>query len=240
VMYSYDDRSVAVINSTYQPGSNLSVTAKLFDSTLHERFSVIVPVDVAADGVTKAGAFPEHAFTPPSPVYFVDLVLKDQFGKVVSTNFYWLSAKKNVYDWSAADNDAFTPVKSYEDLTALNSLPATAEFSVMANIEKTDEGPLVRVTLQNTSDRLAFQTRMSIHRKGETSEILPVRWDDNYVTLMPGESRQVLAHFSSPNALDGEKELSIEGWNVEPWVIALPRDENGGVTASRGADRATP
>ena len=116
-MYSYDDRSVAVVNSTYQPGSNLSVTAKLFDSTLHERFSVTVPVDVAADGVTKAGAFPERAFEPVSPVYFVDLVLKDQFGKVLSTNFYWLSAKKNVYDWSTADNDAFTPVKSYEDFT---------------------------------------------------------------------------------------------------------------------------
>ena len=32
VMYSYDDRSVAVVNSMYQPGLNLSVTAKLFDS----------------------------------------------------------------------------------------------------------------------------------------------------------------------------------------------------------------
>ncbi len=132
VMYSYDDRSVAVVNSTYQPASNLTVTAKLFDSALHERFSVTVPVNVAADGVTKAGAFPERAFEPVSPIYFVDLVLKDQFGKVVSTNFYWLSAKKNVYDWSAADNDAFTPVKSYEDLTALNSLPSAGKLEVVS------------------------------------------------------------------------------------------------------------
>ncbi len=86
-----------------------------------------MPVDVAADGVTKAGAFPERAFQPASPVYFVDLVLKDQFGKVLSTNFYWLSAKKNVYDWSAEDNDAFTPVKSYEDFTALSSLPSAGK-----------------------------------------------------------------------------------------------------------------
>ena len=62
VMYSYDDRSVAVVNSMYQPGLGLSVTAKLFDSSLHERFSVTVPVDVTADGVTKAGAFPERVF----------------------------------------------------------------------------------------------------------------------------------------------------------------------------------
>ena len=95
----------------------LDVTAKLFDSQLHERFSVTVPVDVPADGVAKAGAFPERAFDPASPIYFVDLVLKDNFGKVLSTNFYWLSAKKNLYDWAADDNDAFTPVKSYEDLT---------------------------------------------------------------------------------------------------------------------------
>jgi len=221
VMYSYDDRSVAVINSTYQPGLNLSVTAKLFDSALHERFSVTVPVDVAADGVTKAGAFPERAFQPASPVYFVDLVLKDQFGKVLSTNFYWLSAKKNVYDWSAADNDAFTPVKSYEDLTALNSLPSAGKIDVkLSNFSPPADLEFVDVTLRNPSDHLAFQVRLDIHDNRKIAAA-PVLWQDNYVSLMPGESRTITTYITRPSLEDLPMELTVTGWNVDPQTITL-------------------
>jgi exo-1,4-beta-D-glucosaminidase len=225
VMYSYDDRSVEVVNSTYQPGLNLSVTAKLFDSSLHERLSVTEPVDVPADGVVKAGAFPERAFAPESPIYFVDLVLKDNFGKVLSTNFYWLSAKKNTYDWSAEDNDAFTPVKSYEDFTALQSLPSAGKMVVDAVIDKSPDVPVVRVKLRNPSDRLAFLLQLVVHRKGEDATILPVLWGDDYVSLMPGETREIDAPFLSPNALplpiSSEAELQVTGWNIDQQTIPL-------------------
>ena len=225
VMYSYDDRRVAVINSTYQPGLNLSVTAKLFDSAMHERFSVTVPVDVAADDVTKAGTFPERAFAPESPVYFVDLVLKDQFGKVLSTNFYWLSAKKNVYDWSTKDNDAFTPVKYYEDFTALSSLPSAGKINVTAAIEVDAAGEVagVRVKLRNPSDQLAFQLRLEIRDRDQHTEILPVLWDDNYISLLPGESREITARFLSPDALAADVDLRVSGWNTELSTVRIMR-----------------
>jgi len=227
VMYSYDDRSVAVVNSTYQPELGLSVTAQLFDSSLHEKFSVTVPVDVPADGVTKAGAFPQTAFDPASPVYFVDLVLKDNFGKILSRNFYWLSAKKNNYDWSAEDNDAFTPLKSYEDFTALGSLPSAGKIKVATAIEKSAEGPVVRVKLQNTGDWLAFQVRLGIHHAGqnkdEGAELLPVVWSDNYISLLPGESREITAQFFSYDALHSDFDVGITGWNIEPASIPLTR-----------------
>ena len=231
VQYSYDDRSVAVVNSTYQPGLNLSVTAKLFDSALHERFSATLPVDVPADGVTKAGAFPEGAFDPASPVYFVDLVLKDNFGKELSTNFYWLSAKKNIYDWAAEDNDTFTPVKSYEDFTALQSLPSAGKISVGAGVLSGAGGPLVRAMLQNRSDHLAFQIHLGIRRKNEGADILPVLWSDNYFSLMPGESRAVTAQFLSPDALSGETELRVTGWNIETVTGRLSDKETSAISA---------
>jgi exo-1,4-beta-D-glucosaminidase len=161
-------------------------------------------------------------------------VLKDQFGKVLSTNFYWLSAKKNAYDWSANDNDAFTPVKSYEDFTALRSLPSAGKIAVSAGIEKGIEGPLVRVKLQNPSDRLAFQVRLGIRRKNEDAEILPVLWDDNYIELMPGEARGITARFSSPGALDGATELSVTGWNIEPATLPLGEDKTGARASGAG------
>jgi exo-1,4-beta-D-glucosaminidase len=221
VMYSYDDRSVAVVNSTYQAESSLTVTARLFDSSLHERFSVTVPVDVPADGVVKAGAFPERVFDPPSAVYFVDLVLKDNIGNVLSTNFYWLSAKRNLYDWSAEDNDAFTPVKSYEDLTALQSVPGAGKIHVEASVLSGVEGPLVKMTLQNGSGHLALQIQLGIRRKNDGADILPVLWSDNYISLVPGESREITAQFLSPDVLGSDSELSVAGWNIDPETVPL-------------------
>jgi exo-1,4-beta-D-glucosaminidase len=233
VQYSYNDRSVVVVNSTYQSAAGLKVAAKLYDSALREKFSVTVPVDVAADGVAKVGAFPQRVFDQPSPVYFVDLALEDANGKILSTNFYWLSAKKNVYDWAAADNDAFTPLKSYEDFTALQSLPSAGKMAVAAGIEKGTDGPLVRVMLQNRSDRLAFQAHLGIRRQNEDAEILPVLWSDNYISLMPGESREITAQFLSPDALRGDTELRVTGWNIEPGT--LPLSENKTSASKSGA-----
>jgi exo-1,4-beta-D-glucosaminidase len=234
VMYSYDDRSVEVINSTYDPAWNLSVTAKLFDSSLHERFSVTVPLDVAADGVTKAGAFPERGFAPESPVYFVDLVLKDAFGKVISTNFYSLSAKKNIYDWSGEDSDAFTPVESYEDLTALSALPHVQKIDISAYVlDVNDKDKVPHAQLHNPSDQLVLQVRLGIRQKGKNTEISSVVWDDNYISLWPGESRDITAQFLSPDALNDEMELSVAGWNIEPATI--PFKEYGIAAGKPGA-----
>jgi exo-1,4-beta-D-glucosaminidase len=225
VMYSYDDRSVDVVNSTYVPALNLFVTANVFDSQSRLRYSFTAPVQLPPDSVEKAGAFPEKAFALESPIYFVELVLKDQFGKIIDTNFYWLPVKKNVYDWSAEDNDAFTPVKSYEDLSILASLAPVGKLAIDAVIDKSSNIPVVHVKLQNPSGRSAFQVRLVVHRKGEDSAILPVLWGDNYVSLLPGETREIDAPFLSPEALapaiSAEAELTVTSWNSDRQTIPL-------------------
>ena len=220
VQYSYDDRSVVVVNSRYQGSSDLVVTAKLYDADLKERFSQQAKADVGADAVAKALTLPEDAFNPPSPVYFVKLTLADSTGKDVSTNFYWLSSKKNTYNWTKT-NYRFTPVTSYEDLTALNTLPKIGAIHVSAEVEKESDGPRVLVKLNNPSDHLAFQVHLGIRHKGEDMEILPVLWGDNYVELMPGEQREITAQFTTGAALGGKSELVVSGWNIDSATIPL-------------------
>jgi exo-1,4-beta-D-glucosaminidase len=220
VQYSYDDRSVVVVNSRYKSASNLTVTAKLYDVNLKERFSQQAKANVEADAVAKVLTLPEDAFSSPSPVYFIRLTLEDAAGKTVSTNFYWLSSKKNTYNWSKT-NYRFTPVTSYEDLTALDTLPKVGAIHASAEVEKETEGPRVVVKLRNPSDHLAFQVHLGIRRKGEDMEILPVLWGDNYVELMPREAREITAQFVTPGALEGSSELTVSGWNIEPATIPL-------------------
>jgi exo-1,4-beta-D-glucosaminidase len=220
VMYSYDDRSVEVVNSRYEQVSGLLVKAAVYDIGLHQRFSGQSRIDVGADAVARVLTLPEEAFGAGSPVHFVNLELEDSAGHEVGTNFYWISAKKTVYDWSKTTY-RYTPATSYEDFSALRSLARAGPVGVSADIEKGEEGAAVHVKIENRGDQLAFQLHLGISRKGEEGEIVPVLWQDNYIELIPGESREIMAQFLSADALHGVTELRVSGWNIAPVTIGL-------------------
>jgi len=219
VQYSYDDNSIVVVNSLYQKFTGLSVTAHLYDDSLHERFSRQVQADVDADGVAKVLTLPAEAFSPASPLYFVKLDLQTSDGKTASTNFYWLSSKKDVYEW-AKTTYKYTPVSSYEDLSALQNL-SKVKLDVEGSRATTADGPVVHLTVKNPSDHLAFQVRFGIQKSGQGAEILPVFWDDNYIELMPGESREISARYLSTSDVSDPLELTVAGWNIESTTIQL-------------------
>jgi exo-1,4-beta-D-glucosaminidase len=234
VQYSYDDNSIVVVNSLYQKFTGLSVTAHLYDDSLHERFSKKVQTDVDADAVAKALTLPADAFNPASPVYFVELELQTSDAKMASTNFYWLSAKNNVYEW-AKTTYKYTPVSSYEDFTALKSLPKV-KLEVEEVRATTADGPEVRLIVKNPSDHLAFQVRFGIRKSGQTAEILPVFWDDNYIELMPGESREITAQYLPTSEVSGPLELTIAGWNIDTATIPL-KESSAALAQGSGGGR---
>jgi exo-1,4-beta-D-glucosaminidase len=39
-------------------------------------------------------------------------------------------------------------------------------------------------------------------------------WEDNYVTLMPGESREVVATFAAKDLGGAKPVVTVDGWNV--------------------------
>ena len=233
VMYSYDDRSVEVINSRYESVNGLVATAEVYDLGGGKRFFQPQRLNVAADGVTRVLTLPESAFDPGSPVHFVRLKLEDSVGQEVSTNFYWISAKRTVYDW-AKSTYRYTPASSYEDFTALQSLAKSGPITVAEETDKNDEGTIVRVKVANRGNQLAFQMHLAIGPQGERAETLPVLWQDNYFELMPGESREISAQFLTPDALGAAAELRVTGWNIAPQTIALtPSRTNASSSAHR-------
>ena len=239
VLYSYDDHSVVVINSLYEKFPALSVSADLYDFTLQRKFSEQQIVDVGPDAVQRVLTVPPIPFVSVSPVFFLRLALGDSSGKILSSNFYWLPAQparidylKTVYFGSPKppinfleESAIYTPASPYDDLTALQLLPRI-QLSASATINASGETLQVRIKLQNTSTNLAFQAHLGIHEHGEVTEILPVLWDDNYIELMPGESREITAHYLTPDVLKGKPELTIAGWNIEPLTIPLRANES--------------
>jgi exo-1,4-beta-D-glucosaminidase len=220
VQYSYDDRSVVVVNNLYQDFSGLTVDAAVYDNALQQKFAQKVSLQVSADSVVKALVVPE--ISPAPKVSFVQLTLKNNRGEVLSSNFYWLPAKLTTFDWDLERTNQhayYSAVTSYEHLTALNLLPAV-RLQVSASLKQETEGDTVRVQVHNPSHDLAFQINLGIHQEEREDQIVPVFWEDNYISLLPDESRVVVARYAS-GKLQGHPELEVTGWNIAPMTIPL-------------------
>ncbi len=209
VQYSYDDHSVYIVNSTYQPSSHLVVEAKVLDRDLKEVFAKRSDAEVAADGAARVVDIPDSVFGETSPIYFVQLLLKNAAGEELSRNFYWVPTKLTTWDWAKTDF-THTPAATQEDMQVLRSLPQ-ARIAAEAQIAESAKGSEVRVHLRNPSKALAFQLSVAAQSaKGE--DIGSVLWSDNYVELMPGESVTLTA--TLPAHLGAKPVIAVSGWNV--------------------------
>jgi exo-1,4-beta-D-glucosaminidase len=211
VQYAYDDRSVVVVNSGLEPQSGLKVSARVVDLASKVRFEKSVPVDVGPDGSVKAFQLPEVPGL--SATWFLALSLDDASGRSVSRNVYWLSTKPDVLQWDKSDWYV-TPLTQYADFTGLQQLPQ-AQLKATASFE----AGFAHVTLENPSQALAFFVHLAV-RKGEGGEeVLPVLWDDNYVTLLPGEKREIAARYAPKDLGAVKPVVSVDGWNVGGQVL---------------------
>jgi exo-1,4-beta-D-glucosaminidase len=219
IMYSYDDRSIVVVNSTYNRVRSIRASVRIVDFKLRELFSQEMVFDVDADGVHKVLRIPEPPSNVEPSVYFMQLKLNTATGKLVSSNFYWLSTEKPQFDWEKTTKRS-TPMSSYEDLTRLMDLPMM-HLNTTARLRPTKDGQSVEVRLLNRSAELAFQVRLAVESGQQREEILPVLWEDNYFSLLPGEERTVEARFPGIHSLGLRPTLKISGWNIEPERLAL-------------------
>jgi exo-1,4-beta-D-glucosaminidase len=209
IQYSYDDHSIVVVNSTYNAVPGLSAGVHFYGADLKQLFSDEKKLDVAEDSSTRALAIPDSAFGSGSKVYFADLTLKNAKGEVVSRNFYWIPSKLSTFDWAKTDY-RYTPVATHEDMTPLFSLPK-ATVTSHVKISDSPEGRKIELHLQNTSQGLAFQVSFAARTK--TGDLIaPVLWSDNYIELMPSESRTITAIL--PKDAPANAEVLISGWNI--------------------------
>jgi exo-1,4-beta-D-glucosaminidase len=211
VQYSYDDRSVVVVNDLRESFKGLRVSAQVLDLGLASLFRGDAVVDVEGDGVRRALDVPK----PPeaTTTYLLRLALADSSGRPLGENLYWLSTREDVLDWPKTEW-YYTPTKRHADLTALGKLPAT---SLKVSVEHGAGGTegRERVRIENTGKALAFQVRLRLTDGPGGPEILPAFWDDNYLAVLPGEVRSVGVTYRRSDAKRGRPAIEVEGWNVE-------------------------
>jgi mannosylglycoprotein endo-beta-mannosidase len=185
---------IEVVNNRLEEIEGGSVVATIYrlDGTVDSRKSYAVE-EVAGSSVLKVAQIEIGASV--TPVYFVKLDLNDKDGKLLSTNFYWQSLVE-------------------DDFAGLKELPtAVVEASAVSRV--TGDKSVVTLTLRNSSAMIALMTHLQLHRKTSGKRVLPVFYSDNYLSLVPGESRVVTIELATKD-LGGEKALiEVDGFNVE-------------------------
>jgi exo-1,4-beta-D-glucosaminidase len=209
-LYSYDDHSVWVVSSRYDDVPRLKLTTKIYNLDMTEKFSQESSVDAAADSTNKVLTLP--VLTDASPVYFLVLRLEDSTGKLVGSNFYWLSRKPESLDWEKS-NWFTTPTSSFADYTALSQLPQ-ANLKIASRTERQGEESVTHIAVENPDKALAFFVHLKVDKGKGGEEILPVIWEDNYFSLLPGEKREVTATYRTAELGSAKPDVEVSGWNV--------------------------
>lgn len=234
VQYSYDDRSVVVVNSYYREFPSMKVVARILDLDMNERFSKSATVDIPEDSSQRAFVLPEMPHL--SSTYFLDLRLQSPTG-LASRNFYWLSTTLETLDWDRRNLisgeyhiSTWTPTKDFADYSALNTLPKI-DLDVTAKSQRNGGEGRTTVAVRNRTRSLGFGVRLKVSSPPDAhvqpaepeglpdNELLPVRWEDNYFSILPGETREIAATYSTEHLRQPKPVVEVEGWNVNPKVV---------------------
>jgi len=193
IQFNEADGELQVINNLPQPLTDAvaRVSIYLLDGTLASQYDTKVTAEPSS--VTNLG---EVKFPPRiSSTHFLKLELRDAKGELISSNFYWRGEP------------------GYPDLlTDLNELP---KVTLEAKVERSISGgkQMVTVTLHNPTNSVALMAHLQL-RDSSGERVLPVYYSDNYVSLVPNESKTITIEAAQQDSMDKGATVVVDGWNV--------------------------
>jgi exo-1,4-beta-D-glucosaminidase len=210
--YATGDHSqgkVIVVNQTPADQQGLRVRVRVYDlqGNIREDRDA-TGIQVPYNGAVQVLTLPR--FPNSSPVFFVRCQLFDHSGQVAAENVYWQSQKDD--DLGERKNDSAFDLKplSWADMTALNTMPQVpVELSAERTASATENQVTIR--LHNPSKNIAFFERAEITSTQDGDELLPIEYDDNYITVFPGETSEI--HGVVPNGAKAAW-VKLEGYNT--------------------------
>ena len=177
IQYNHLTDSIEIVNHSAGNRTALTATVTVFD--LHGKRICQQKQRLGSQEDTTIAWQKLSTLMPKAPAsgYFLRLTLVDKRG-TVSENTYIMEGK--------------------EGYQALGTL-AKAEISQQMTVSSDGNNSIARLTLHNKSKVPAPFLRLNL--KGEDGEqILPAIYSDNYITLMPGESKTVTISWKRQDA----------------------------------------
>jgi hypothetical protein len=196
VQINLPDYTVSVINNPNQALEHATVGWEAWGIDGTALGAGSTAVDVAPVATSQPIDFGIAPLLAKHGVMIVKATLKDAGGKTVSESVYWPSS---------------TP----EGQRELESLARVA-VEVRATVRQDGTERKLDITLHNPSNVPVLNAKLTLlTAAGE--RVLPVYWTDNYLALMPGETRTVGATLST----QGPLMLALRAWNSAAQVVTV-------------------
>lgn len=207
LIYHYGNGDIYTVNNTLETMHDLIAQIRIFD--MHSQEIYQNHIEFSIDGNSSLNLFSFPDLNDLTATHFLDLRLKNKNGEEMADNFYWLSTKQDTMDFSSS-SWFWTPEAAFTDLTGLNKLPEV-NIEVEYSIQNTGEAQEILTTLKNPTDKIAFCIELNLVNQETEESLLPVFWSDNYVSLLPGETKHLIARLMNAKITPA---LKFQGWNI--------------------------
>lgn len=212
ISYNYKEHAVYAVNNSLEEYSSSSVTVTIFDINSKVVFEKKVPFSLEANGAQKILDLPEISDVlnkEDNPTYFLNL--KSEYTGKEQHNFYWLSTQKDGHAYQSS-NWYVTPLRRFADFSGLKNMQAVSLESNVS-IENSEDQGFITVQLTNPTNSIAFFTEVAALNPATNERLVPIFWDDNYISLLPNETRTLTASYSL-DELDGAAPIiRLQSWN---------------------------
>ena len=189
---------VEVINTTNDSQTALSLSANVYSLENKLLLHKEEKRDAVADSATSSFKLDIAPLFTSNEVVLVKLELHSASGELLSDNFYWL-----------ADSS-----QSYRRLNRLTP----ASLAITASSTHSGDDSRIKVELRNTGTVPSLATKVTLLNASDGSRLLPAYYSDNYVSLLPGETREIEIEY--PDRL-GAARLAVRGWNIVSSTVSV-------------------
>jgi hypothetical protein len=186
------DFSLAVANISRQAHTALRLRTRVLTLEGRHLTERVDHVDVAANSVATLKPLDLKPWFKLHGLVLVQLNLSDSHDSPLSNNLYWQS-----------EDDA-----GQRHLTELAPQP----IAISAHYLSQDDRTRLDVLLKNLGHEVALATKITIFDNAG-NRVLPIYYQDNYVALLPGESRHI--EVRCPVRSGRCARVSLRGWNAQ-------------------------
>jgi hypothetical protein len=177
----------------FLPAIPAAILYRLFHKKIHRIYHMLWQVSAKASAETCTDLFALELPAELTPIHFIRLALLEN-GREIDSTVYWRSTSK------------YTGPKKMDG-------PTTAGFETMDSLPKTKLSAKAApakggtlVTVRNDGKGIAFMVKL-LARDAKGRNLKPTFYSDNWFSLMPGETKQVLV----------EPPTGAASWTAEAW-----------------------
>ena len=179
LVYNHLTRDVRAVNGTLEP---VTITASMKVYGLSGKLLGNQETTLTVPAMGSTNAFSPIELGETNGYLFLSCQVN---GKTIASNEYALTTTNDVFDWPKSDWTG-TPMLKHADLTGIGAQqPAKCKVQV-----KEARGQQVKLTVSNTSDKVAYMLRIVL--KDKKGKIIDgVTFSDNYITIEPNGEKTV-------------------------------------------------